>query len=254
MFSDKAAWPGLLTASALQAFLLSFSFLQEVRAEEAGSQQTSMSASEQDMQGPGVPQSAVHLGEVGQYLWEVYQRAPIKSDRTGDFTWKDPKAANRLGMSMPDYVIGGLHPDFREQLYHAGKAMDAAGIRWTILSAFRDDYRQSLADGYRAGARNSLHGGSARTGGYGHGRAVDVASGDENVEAVWNWFDAHGVKFGLHRPMKVADAGHVQPQGGWRKFAATLRAARTKSVPGKALANAEAKAPAKIKRLVSASR
>ncbi len=25
-----------------------------------------------------------------------------------DFTWKDPKAAERVGMSMRDYVIGGM--------------------------------------------------------------------------------------------------------------------------------------------------
>ena len=70
------------------------------------------------------------MDEVDEYLWEVYRRAPSKRDLTGDFTWKDPAAAKRLGMSMPTYVIGGMDPDFREQLYHAGRAMDAAGIRW----------------------------------------------------------------------------------------------------------------------------
>ena len=51
-----------------------------------------------------------------------------------------------------------MDPDFREQLYHAGRAMDAAGIRWSILSAFRDDYRQSIASGFKARTGNSLHG------------------------------------------------------------------------------------------------
>ena len=101
------------------------------------------------------------LDEVERYLWEVYQRAPVKKDGSGDFTWKDPVAAKRFGKSMPAYVIGGMDPDFKEQLYHAGKAMDAAGVQWAILSAFRDDYRQSLASGFKASARNSLHGGSA---------------------------------------------------------------------------------------------
>ena len=82
------------------------------------------------------------MDEVDDYLWEVYQRVPTKLDSFGDFTWKDPAAAKRFGISMPAYVIGGMDPDFREQLYHAGRAMDAAGIRWSILSAFRDDYRQ----------------------------------------------------------------------------------------------------------------
>ena len=119
---------------------------------------------------------AALMDEVNDYLWEVYQRAPVKRDGSGDFTWKDPAAAKRFGLAMPAYVIGGMDPDFREQLYHAGRAMDAAGIRWSMLSAFRDDYRQSIASGLKASASNSLHGGKHRTGGYGHGQAVDVTS------------------------------------------------------------------------------
>ena len=96
-----------------------------------------------------------------------------------------------------------------------------------ILSAFRDDYRQSIASGLKAGTRNSLHGGSRRTGGYGYGRAVDVASADDDsAEAVWKWIDANGGKFGLYRPMPGFDPGHVQSRGSWRRLAMTLRAAR----------------------------
>jgi hypothetical protein len=58
-----------------------------------------------------------------------------------------------------------MDPDFREQLFAMGRAMDAAGIDWTILSAFRDDYRQNLAAGLKARVDNSFHGGSAATGG-----------------------------------------------------------------------------------------
>jgi len=163
------------------------------------------------------------MAEVDDYLWEVYQRAPAKRDSTGDFTWKDPAAAKRFGLPMPAYVIGGMDADFREQLYHAGKAMDAAGIRWAILSAFRDDYRQSIASGLKAGAANSLHGGSARTGGYGHGRAVDVTSEDGDPAPVWKWLDHHGGKYGLHRPMPGGDPAHVQAQGAWNKIALALR-------------------------------
>src|SRR5207302_1512759 len=113
------------------------------------------------------PKRAVSvMHEVDEYLWQVYQRAPVKKDGAGDFTWKDPAAAKRMGLSMPTYVIGGMDPDFREQLYHAGKAMDASGLRWAFLSAFRDDYRQSLASGLAASAPNSMHGGSRRVGGY----------------------------------------------------------------------------------------
>src|SRR4029077_14031224 len=36
----------------------------------------------------------------------------------GDFTWKDPIAAQRAGMSVKDYVIGGMDRDFKLKLYH----------------------------------------------------------------------------------------------------------------------------------------
>lgn len=166
------------------------------------------------------------MDEVERYLWEAYKRAPIKKDGAGDFTWKDPMAAKRFGLSMPAYVISGMDRDFREQVYHMGKAMDAAGIKWVILSAFRDDYRQSLASGFKASPRNSLHGGSARTGGFGHGRAVDVIGAEDNTEDVWKWIDANGGKYGLHRPMPGADPGHIQSRGDWRKLAQGLREAR----------------------------
>lgn len=175
--------------------------------------------------------SVAHMDEVTQYLWEVYERAPTKKDGSGDFTWKDPAAAKRLGMSMPEYVIGGMDPDFREQLYHAGRALDAAGIKWSMLSAFRDDYRQRLASGFKASAKNSLHGGSARTGGYGHGRAIDITLADngDGAEEVWHWIDAHGAKYGLYRPMPGYDPAHIQSKGEWRKLAVALRETRQRT-------------------------
>jgi len=165
---------------------------------------------------------------VDRYLWEVYQRKPVKSDSTGDFTWKDPAAAKRLGMSLKAYVIGGMDPDFREQLYHAGHAMDASGVRWTMLSAFRDDYRQGLAAGFKARGGNSQHGGSNATGGYGHGRAIDITSAEGNSSTAWHWIDAHGAKFGLRRPMPGADPAHVQPRNSFHDLAQQLREARLK--------------------------
>jgi hypothetical protein len=165
---------------------------------------------------------------VDEYLWAVYQRKPIKSDSTGNFTWKDAAAANRLGMSLKTYVIGGMDPDFREQLYHAGHAMDASGIRWSILSAFRDDYRQRLATGFKAHGGNSQHGGSNATGGYGHGRAVDITSTEGDASAAWRWIDAHGARFGLGRPMPSADPAHVQPRNSLHDITRQLREARVK--------------------------
>jgi hypothetical protein len=195
-------------------------------------------------------QAIAGLDKVGQYLWKVYQRAPTKRDRSGDFTWKDPESAIRFGMSMPEYVIGGMNPDFRERLYHAGRAMDEAGIKWAILSAFRDDFRQRIASGYKANARNSLHGGSARTGGYGHGRAVDVTSEDGDTEAMWKWIDNHGAEFGLHRPMPGIDPGHVQLLSDRGRLATALRQAHIKRAKINGRANASA---VKNKLLASAS-
>jgi hypothetical protein len=130
-------------------------------------------------------------------------------------------------MTLQDYVIGGMDPEFREQLYHAGKAMDAAGVQWSLLSAFRDDYRQGIATGFKARGGNSLHGGSRRTGGYGHGRAVDV-TGVDSMNEVWSWIDSHGAKYGLYRPMPGNDPAHVQQRGDWHKIALALRDARTR--------------------------
>ncbi len=161
--------------------------------------------------------------EVDQYLWAAYERSPTKQDSTGDFTWKDAAAAAHSGMSLKTYVIGGMDPDLRELLYHAGLAMDAARIHWTILSAFRDDYRQSLASGLKAHTNNSLHGGSAATGGYGHGCAVDIKDADGNSDSVWHWLDKNSAKIGLQRLLPRADPAHVQPRGAWHRLAAALR-------------------------------
>jgi hypothetical protein len=180
---------------------------------------------------PASKRTAANLQDaVDQYLWEVYQRKPVKSDSTGDFTWKDQAAAKRLGMSLRSYVIGGMDPDFREQLYHAGHAMDANGLRWSMLSAFRDDYRQGLAAGFKAHGGNSLHGGSRATGGYGHGRAIDIAGaeGEGKGEAIWHWIDVHGSKYGLVRPMTRIDPAHIQARGNFHDLAHELREARMK--------------------------
>ena len=73
-----------------------------------------------------------------------------------DFTWKDPKAAEKAGMSLMEYVIGGMDRDFKLKLYHALRAMDDAGLSPGITSAFRDDYRQSLASGLKAATTDHI--------------------------------------------------------------------------------------------------
>ena len=137
-----------------------------------------------------------------------------------DFTWKDPKAAEKAGMSLMEYVIGGMDQGFKLKLYHALHAMDDAGLAPGITSAFRDDYRQSLASGLKAATDRSYHGGSFR-GGYGHGLAADIVSisGDTDAQRsmasdkLWNWIDVHP-EFGIGRPYLGKDPAHVAPIDG----------------------------------------
>jgi hypothetical protein len=174
----------------------------------------------------------VPTDEVRAYLWSVYQRSPAKADGHGDFTWKDISAAARAGLSIEEYVVGGIDPDFREVLFALGHAMDAAGIEWTILSGFRDDFRQKLASGLKARVNNSFHGGSEATGGYRHGCAVDLASADRLADyQVWKWVDRNGRDFALHRPLKAADPAHMIPLPGWHEIGAMLRNKRLGVTP-----------------------
>jgi hypothetical protein len=185
---------------------------------------------------------------VDRYLWALYQRAPkedtikelerrsIAVKRKGkmvtvvraftklvddDFGWKDPKAAERAGMSMTDYVIGGMDRSFKLKLFHMLHGAEAAGLSPGITSAFRDDYRQSIATGLRAASNKSYHGGSFR-GGYGHGLAADIVSVQGGTrdqrwassEKLWKWVDAHGKEFGIGRPYLGRDPPHVAPVDG----------------------------------------
>jgi len=194
---------------------------------------------------------------IDQYLWTLYQRTPkedtikveeqrkvtVKKKRKTvtvtksftklvdeDFTWKDPKAAEKAGMPMMDYVIGGMDRSFKLKLFHALRAADEAGLSPGITSAFRDDYRQSLASGLKAATDRSYHGGSFR-GGYGHGLAADVVSvkGEtrdqrySSSEALWKWIDAHGEEFGVGRPYLDRDPPHLAPIDG-KEYAAHHRA------------------------------
>jgi hypothetical protein len=185
---------------------------------------------------------------VDRYLWALYQRTPkedtikvsdqkrVKVKRKGkmvtvkrtftrlvdeDFTWKDPKAADKAGLPMVDYVIGGMDRDFKLKLFHALIAAEEAGLSPGITSAFRDDYRQSIASGLKAATDRSYHGGSFR-GGYGHGLAADVVSvkgGTRaqrlvSTEGLWKWIDGHEKEFGIGRPYLDKDPPHLAPIDG----------------------------------------
>jgi hypothetical protein len=181
---------------------------------------------------------------IDEYLWALYERTPkvdtnkvtkqikttvkTKKGKTrtvtktitdyvvADFTWKDPAAAQKAGMSVKDYVIGGMDRGFKLKLFRAFRMMEDAGFMPGITSAFRDDYRQSIAAGHKAASDSSFHGGSRR-GGYGHGLAVDLVSvkGATRLqrfaasEELWKWIDAHERELGVGRPYLDRDPPHV---------------------------------------------
>jgi len=185
---------------------------------------------------------------IDQYLWSLYERArkidtikvsekfkvtvkkkgkkrTVTKTRTKlvdeDFTWKDPNAAEKVGKSMQEYVIGGMERSFRTKLYRLMRAADDAGLAPGITSGFRDDYRQSIASGRKAASDSSYHGGSRR-GGYGHGLAADVVSTKGATRAerwittdlLWKWIDEHGQEYGIGRPYLDRDPPHVGPMDG----------------------------------------
>ena len=185
---------------------------------------------------------------IDQYLWSLYERTPkvdtvkvlerikvtvkkkgktrtvvktLTKYVTQDFTWKDPIAAQKAGMSLKDYVIGGMDRRFKRKLYHALRAMDDDGLSPGITSGFRDDYRQALASGNKAATDSSYHGGSRR-GGYGRGLAADLVSvkGETRAErckwseVLWKWIDAHEKELGIGRPYLDKDPPHVAPIDG----------------------------------------
>jgi hypothetical protein len=198
---------------------------------------------------------------IDQYLWSLYERTPkvdtIKVEErikvkvknkgktrtvvktltkyvTEDFGWKDPKAAQKAGVSLQDYVIGGMDRDFRRKLYTALRAMDGAGLSPGITSGFRDDYRQELANGNKAAPDSSYHGGSRR-GGYGHGLAADLVSVRGNTRAerctwseiLWKWIDANEKELGIGRPYLDKDPPHVAPIDG-KEYADKRSAAKAR--------------------------
>jgi D-alanyl-D-alanine carboxypeptidase len=132
-----------------------------------------------------------------------------------DFGWKDAKASEKAEMPMIDYVIGGMDRNFKMKLFYMLQAAQHAGMQPGITSAFRDNYRQSIASGLKAASDRSYHGGSSH-GGYGHGLAADVVSTNgatraerqASSENFWKWIDTHK-EFGIGRPYLDHDPPHV---------------------------------------------
>ena len=168
------------------------------------------------------------ITSTGEYLFRAYLRT-VKWDAEC-FEWKDPAAAERTRLSLRDYVIGGVHPVLKDQLHKLFVALEAEecsfGLKCKpgITSAFRDDYRQQIATGYKARTGHSMHGGSSVTKGWGDGRAVDVVnasepnffddSGVSASEMMWHHIDTLGPPIGIYRPMPESsrrpDPMHLQ--------------------------------------------
>jgi len=229
---------------------------------------------------------------IDRYLWTLYQRTPkedavkiqeqrkvsvrkkgklVSVTRTftkltdEDFAWKDPKAADHAGMSMADYVIGGMDRDFKLRLFHMLHVAEEAGLSPGITSAFRDDYRQSIASGLKAADNRSYHGGSLR-GGYGHGLAADIVSVNgatradrlASSETLWKWVDQHGKEFGIGRPYLGRDPPHVAPIDG-KEYAdhfpkMKARQARAAAKPHHGLASRDDRTASKRARTAGSSR
>lgn len=188
---------------------------------------------------PGDREKIIERDEIAEYLCNVYRRTPRKVDNTGDFTWKDIAAAKRMKMDLCQYVIGGMSRAAQKAFYKVGKKLDSLGIRWSILSAFRDDYRQRIAEGIKACNSCSLHGGS-RWGGYGNGQAIDVTlvgNEEDGPLKAGNIFAKYGPHFGLRRPMPGYDPAHIQladisaHKKPWRWFARREEPARPQPEP-----------------------
>ena len=227
---------------------------------------------------------------IDRYLWALYERAPkidaikvseqrkvkVKRKRKTvtvtrtftrrvdeEFGWKDPKAAEKAGMTMMDYVIGGMDRSFKLKLFYTLYAAEQAGLQPGITSAFRDNYRQSIASGLKAATDRSYHGGSLR-GGYGRGLAADIVSVNGrtraqrwvSTEKLWKWIDANGKDYGIGRPYLDRDPPHVAPidgqeytsrRGGAKTQVAEADSKKVEEPKGKKVAEAKSRKVAEAK-------
>ena len=140
---------------------------------------------------------------------------------------------------------------------------EVAGLSPGITSAFRDDYRQSIASGLKAADNRSYHGGSLR-GGYGHGLAADIVSVNGATrtqrlaasETLWKWVDTHGKEFGIGRPYLGRDPPHVAPIDGqeYAKHHPGMKVRQAAAKPHKGLASHDDHSASKRARAAASSR
>jgi hypothetical protein len=156
-------------------------------------------------------------------LFAIYEATP-KLDAHGgkehDFTNKDQRAAEHAKMSLKDFVVGGVDPDFRRRLYCLMLGLEEAAIlqpelKPGITRMYADAYRQHIAEGLKA-CDNCTYHGSLPSLGYGHGIATDVVGHGTTTkerelanEKLWAWIDAHYKEYGLGRPYPFRDPVHL---------------------------------------------
>ena len=144
---------------------------------------------------------------------------------------------------------------FKLKLFYTLYAAEQAGLQPGITSAFRDNYRQSIASGLKAATDRSYHGGSLR-GGYGRGLAADIVSVNGrtraqrwvSTEKLWEWIDANGKDYGIGRPYLDRDPPHVAPidgqeyvsrRGGAKTQVAEANSKKVEEAKGKKVAEAK---------------
>lgn len=140
---------------------------------------------------------------------------------TEDFSWKDRKAAERVGQTVWQFAIENIWWPFAHNLCRLIETAEVEGHEIGITRGFADVYRQHIASGKKASDGGSYHGSRPELGPK-HGEAVDVvglgqdrAEALRNNERVWAYIDRYGPsEFDVGRPYGDRDAPHVGPADG----------------------------------------
>lgn len=178
--------------------------------------------------------AAQHMPELGtlEFLPEdsdrvivskAYWRTP-KFDAGGCFSQKDIIAAAVEGKTPDEYAVGCIAPEWMHALAQLLRKVDAKGYRIGANCLFRGRFRQSIAEGNKAAACWSNHGGECQTGGCGYGRAADVVyvpldpTTPEKArwdiqEAMWLYIDTIGGPLGVERLKYFPEFMHIQAKG-----------------------------------------
>lgn len=153
---------------------------------------------------------------------KAYWRTP-KFDAGGCFAQKDLMAAEVEGKSPDEYAVGCIAPEWLHATAQLFRQLDSVRFRPGATCLFRGRLRQLWAEGNKAPACWSLHGGECRTGGCGHGLAADVVNVplDPTIpqserwrltKLMWDRIDEIGRKLGIRR-LRGIESMHIQAEG-----------------------------------------